>query len=87
LAVLIATAEPLDPLDVFDTFDPVVPPYRFEDDAGVADDAALELEPELLPHAATVKATAATAAIPPTRNRKLFHLFIVAPALMFTHRR
>ena len=85
--MLIARAEPLDPLDVFDTLDPVAAPYTFEDDAGVADDAALELEPELLPHAATVKETAATAAIPPTRNRKLFHLFIVAPAFRFTHRR
>ena len=76
--MLIATAEPLGALDVFAT---LVPPYPFEDDTGVAAELALELEPELLPHAATVKATTATAAIPPTRNRKLFHLFIVAPAL------
>jgi len=79
LAVLIATAEVLGALDVFDTLDPAA--YGFEDDTGVAAELALELEPELLPHAATVKATAATATIPPTRNRKLFHLFIVAPAL------
>jgi hypothetical protein len=81
LAVLIATAELLEPLDAFDPLDAVDPPYPFEDEAGFGDDAGLELELELLPQAATVNATAATAATPPMRNRKLFHLFMSTPAL------
>ena len=87
--MLIATADPVELLDPLDAFAELDPPYPLEDATGVPDDAALELglELELLPQAATVKATAATAAIPPTRNRRLFHLFIVAPALKFTHRR
>lgn len=82
--MLIASVEPLELLDELEPLELLDPAYPLDDDAAVPDepdawfpdDAALEFEPELLPHAATVKATAATAASPPTRNRALFHLFM-----------